>query len=187
MPTKLLPSEYLGAGYDGTTLAGQIRITASQLTNGGLTNAEIVEGAAVNPGNGGVALTAGLTYTILSLGTASTSAALKTAWLDLGWNSSGDSDMPVVGDTFTATGIAAVTALTTPSVKSGDVRRVALGICEGMYNNYRNYDLAGTSPDKMTITRSTFFDDANDALTRVYTLTFLTDVTGVEVQEESAD
>jgi hypothetical protein len=186
MPKKLLPSEYLGAGYDGTTVAGQIRITAIQLENGGLTNAEIVEGTAVNPGT--TALTTGLTYTILTLGAMSTPAELKTAWLSLGWNSSGDSDVPVVGDTFTATGVAAVTGFTSaPSVKSGDVRRVALGICEGMYNNYRDYDLAGTSPDKMTITRSTFFDDANDALTRVYTLTFLTDVTGVEVQEESAD
>jgi hypothetical protein len=186
MPTKLLPTEYLGAGYDGTTTPGQIRITAIQLENGGLTNAEIVEGAAVNPGT--TALTAGLTYTILTLGAANTPAALKSAWLDLGWDSSGDSDVPAVGDTFTATGNPAPTAFTSPpSVKSGDVRRVALGICEGMYNKYRDYDLAGTSPDKMTITRSTFFDDANDALTRVYTLTFLTDVTGVEVQEESAD
>ncbi len=185
MPTKLLPTEYLGSSYSGA--AGVISITANQLTNSGLTATETVEGTAVNPGNGGVALTAGLTYTILSLGTAGTAAELKTAWLSLGWNSSGDSDVPVVGDTFTATGVSAVTALTTPSVKSGDVRRVALGICEGLYNNYRDYDLAGTSPDKMTITRSTSFDDANDALQRTYTLTFLTDVTGVEVQEESAD
>ena len=66
MPKKLLPSEYLGAGYDGTTVAGQIRITAIQLENGGLTNAEIVEGTAVNPGT--TALTTGLTYTILTLG-----------------------------------------------------------------------------------------------------------------------
>ena len=188
MPKNLLPSEYLGAGYDGTTVAGQIRITASQLTNGGLTNAEIVEGTAVNPGNGGVSLTAGLTYTILSLGTAIGGAAvLKSSWQSLGWDSSGDSDNPVVGDTFTASGIGAVGALTTPSVKSGDVRRVALGLCEGLYNNYRTFDLAGTSPDKMTVTRSTSFDDVNDALSRTYTLTFLTDVTGVEVQEESAD
>jgi hypothetical protein len=186
MPTKLLPTEYLGNSYTGT--GGVITITASQLTNGGLTAAETVQGAAVNPGNGGVALTAGLTYTILTLGTATTAAELKAAWLSLGWNSSGDSDVPVVGDTFTASGVAAVTTLTgSASVQSGDVRRVALGICEGMYNKYRDYELAGTSPDKMTITRSTFFDDANDALTRVYTLTFLTDVTGVEVQEESAD
>lgn len=185
MPKNLLPSEYFGAGYDGTTAAGQIRITASQLTNGGLTSAEIVEGTAVNPGS--TQLTSGLTYTILSLGSASSSAVLKASWQSLGWDSSGDSDNPVVGDTFTATGVAAVTALTSASVKSGDVRRVALGLCEGLYNNYRAFDLAGTAPDKMTISRSTSFDDANDALSRTYTLTFLTDVTGVEVQEESAD
>lgn len=185
MPKNLLPTEYFGAGYDGTT--GQIRITASQLTNGGLTSAEIVEGAAVNPSS--VVLTSGLTYTILSLGTASSPALLKSSWQTLGWVSSGDSDNPVVGDTFTASGvgIAAVTALTGASVKSGDVRRVALGLCEGLYNNYRVFDLAGTAPDKMTISRSTSFDDANDALSRTYTLTFLTDVTGVEVQQESAD
>ena len=186
MPTNLLPTEYFGASYSGT--AGVISITASELSNsGGLTNAEIVQSAALNPGNGGVSLTAGLTYTILNTGTASSAAVLKSSWQSLGWDSSGDADAPVVGDTFTATGIAAVTALTTPSVKSGDVRRVALGICESLFNNYRTFDLAGTSPDKMTVTRSTSFDDANDALSRTYTLTFLTDVTGVEVQEESAD
>jgi hypothetical protein len=184
MPTKLLPTEYLGTSYTGT--GGVITITASQLTNSGLTATETVEGAAVNPGT--TALTAGLTYTILTLGAASTAPALKSAWLDLGWNSSGDSDVPVVGDTFTATGNPAPTAFTSPpSVKSGDVRRVALGICEGLFNKYRDYDLEGTSPDKMTITRSTSFDDVNDALQRTYTLTFLTDVTSVEVQEESAD
>jgi hypothetical protein len=183
MPKKLLPSEYLGLSYSGA--AGVISITASQLTNSGLTATETVEGAAVNPGT--TALTAGLTYTILALGTASSAAVLKSSWQSLGWDSSGDSDDPVVGDTFTATNVGAVSALTTPSVKSGDVRRVALGICEGLFNNYRSYDLAGTSPDKMTITRSTSFDDANDALQRTYTLTFLTDVTSVEVQEESAD
>jgi hypothetical protein len=183
MPTKLLPTEYLGAGYSGA--GGVISITASQLTNGGLTAAETVQGAAVNPSS--VVLTTGLTYTIISVGTASSSAVSKSSWQSLGWDSSGDSDEPAIGDTFTASGGPVVTALTGPSVQSGDIRRVALGICEGLFNNYRSYDLAGTSPDKMTITRSTSFDDANDALQRTYTLTFLTDVTSVEVQEESAD
>ena len=187
MPTKLLPTEYLGASYDGTSSSGVIKITASELTNGGLTSAEIVQGTSVNPGSGGVSLTSGLTYTITALGTASSAAVLKAAWVALGWNSSGDDDAPVVGDTFTATGVAAQSTLTYPSVVSCDIRRVAMGICESLFSNYRTYATAGTSPDKMTISRSTFFDDTSDALSRSYTITFLTDVTSVEVQEEAAD
>lgn len=175
MATNLLPSQYLGSDY--SVSSSKMLINPVNLTSGGLTVAEIAETSV--PLTTGGALTAGLTYTVT---TAQTGAAPTLAeWNTMGWNGTA---YPVVGDTFTALTTGVVAATGSVVVKSGDVRRILLGIAESAYQNYLSYTAASTAPAKMTIARTSSINDATGILTRFYTLTFVTDISSVEVAEE---
>lgn len=185
MAKKLLPSEYLGSFYAtaSTTGTGQtgsstkMVIDPIQLTGGGLTVGEIAE-ASVFLTTGG-ALTPGLTYTIIQA--QSGGAPTIPEWNAMGWNGTA---APAVGDTFTALTTGAVAAVGTVEVKSGDVRRILFGIIEAAYQKYLTYTTAGTAPAKMSIARTSSVNDATGVLTRFYTLTFVTDISSVEISEE---
>jgi hypothetical protein len=175
MAKKLLPSEYLGSDY--SVSSSKMLINPVSLTSGGLTVDEIAETSV--PLTTGGALTAGLTYTVT---TAQTGAAPTLAeWNTMGWNGTA---VPVLGDTFTALTTGVVAATGSVVVKSGDVRRILFGIVEAAYQKYLTYTTAGTAPAKMSIARTSSVNDATGVLTRFYTLTFVTDISAVEISEE---
>lgn len=177
MAKKLLPSDYFGSySTTGTTPNFSMVIDPAGLVSGGLTGLEVVESAALTITTSTTPLTIGLTYTVLSLG------SLNAAdWNIIGWNGT---SVPAVGDTFTALTTGQVTSGTNATVKSGDIRRILLGIVEAAYQKYLTYSTAGTAPAKMSISRTSSINDSTGILTRFYTLTFVTDVSSVEVAEE---
>lgn len=66
---------------------------------------------------------------------------------------------------------------------TGDVRKVLYAICEKLWTEWSGRDTADL-PAKMTISRSSTVNEATDAITRRYTLTFVTAVTTSEVVAE---
>jgi hypothetical protein len=173
MAKKLLPSDYLGSDY--SVSSSKMLINPLSLTGSGLTADEIIESATISLTNSGT-LTIGLTYTIIALGSATTAE-----WNTIGWNGTSS---PTVGDTFTALTTGTISTGTGATVKSGDVRRILMGIVEAAYQKYQTYTTAGTAPAKMFIGRSSSINDTTGILTRNYTLTFQTDISSVEVTEE---
>jgi hypothetical protein len=170
MATKLLPTEYLGANYSGDGSTGVVSFDIDDfVAAAGLAKAEIPETGSIDPEN----LVTGLTYTITTLG-------------DTDWTSLGCPGVPGVGSTFTASDQAP--AGTTGVAKSGDIRRLMLGILEQVFQKYTEYVTAGTAPLKMVIARDSVVSNqaaASTVVTRTYTVTFQTDLNTIEVVEEA--
>lgn len=169
MPTKILPSEYLGANYSGDTSTGVISFDIDDfVTSSNLSKPEIGQVSNIDP----VDLVVGLSYTITTLG-------------DTDWQSVGAPVGADVGTTFTAT--AQAPSGTTGEVSSGDIRRVMLGICEQMYQKYYEYSTAGTAPVKMTVGRTTGIENSIGSVTSLivtYNIGFTVDIQTQEVTEE---
>lgn len=170
MATKLLPTEYLGANYSGDGSTGVVSFDIDDfVAAAGLAKAELPETGSIDPAN----LVTGLTYTITTLG--------NTNWQNIGAPAGA-----AVGTTFTATGQSV--AGTTGVAKSGDIRRLMLGILEQVFQKYSEYTTAGTAPLKMLIQRSSIIENqtsASTVVTRTYTVTFQTDLNTIEVVEEA--
>lgn len=66
---------------------------------------------------------------------------------------------------------------------TGDIRKVLYAICEHLYQEW-NSTLAGDKPTKMTIGRTSTVNEANDEITKRYTLTFITTPSSTEVVPE---
>jgi hypothetical protein len=169
MPTKILPTEYLGANYSGDTSTGVVSFDIDDFVpSSNLSKPEIGQVANIDP----VGLVVGLSYTITTLG-------------DTNWQAIGAPTAAIVGSTFTATGQA--DSGTTGKVSSGDIRRVMLGICEQMYQNYYGYSLVGTAPIKMSVDRATSISNSTGPTTSLlltYNLSFTVDVQTQKVTEE---
>ena len=170
MATKVLPSEYLGASYDGDGSTGIVEFDINDfVASANIEDAEVAETASIDPEN----LVVGLTYTITTLG-------------DTDWQALVAPVGAAVGTTFTATGQAG--AGTTGVVKSGDFRRLLLAILEQAYQKYTTYVAAATAPLKMVVGRTNVVADQTAAaavVTRTYTVTFSVDLNTVEVAEEA--
>lgn len=169
MPTKILPSEYLGANYSGDTSTGVVSFDIDDfVSSSNLSKSEIGQVANIDP----VDLVVGLSYTITTLG-------------DTDWQSVGAPVGAAVGTTFTATSQAP--SGTTGEVSSGDIRRVMMGICEQMYQKYYEYQLVGTAPVKMSVDRATSISNSIGATTSLlvtYNMSFTVDIQTQEVTEE---
>ena len=66
---------------------------------------------------------------------------------------------------------------------TGDIRKVLFAICEHLYQEW-NTTLTGDRPTKMTIGRTSTVNEANDEITKRYTLTFITTSASTEVVNE---
>lgn len=98
-----------------------------------------------------------------------------STWID-SWSENG-TDITVPIASFAEMTAAEADATT------GDIRKVLYAICEHLYQEW-NTTLAGDRPSKMTIGRTSTVNEANDEITRRYTLTFVTTSTATEVVGE---
>jgi hypothetical protein len=169
MPTKILPTEYLGANYSGNTSTGVVSFDIDDFVlSSNLSKTEIGQSANIDP----VGLVIGLSYTITTLGNTDR-------------QSIGAPTGAAVGTTFTAS--AQASAGTTGIVSSGDIRRVMLGVCEQMYQKYFQYSSDGTAPIKMTVGRTTGINNSIGSVTSLivtYNIGFTVDIQTQEVTEE---
>lgn len=169
MPTKILPTEYLGANYSGDTSTGIVSFDVDDfVSSSNLSKTEIGQVANIDPDS----LVVGLSYTITTLG--------DTDWQSIGAPTGAD-----IGTTFTAS--AQAPSGTTGKVSSGDIRRVMLGVCEQMYQKYFQYSSDGTAPLKMTVGRTTGINNSIGSVTSLivtYNIGFTVDIQTQEVTEE---
>jgi hypothetical protein len=169
MPTKILPTEYLGSNYNGDTSTGVVSFDIDDfVSSSNLSKPEIGQAANIDP----VGLVVGLSYTITTLG-------------DTNWQSVGAPSGAVAGTSFTASAQSA--SGTTGKVSSGDIRRVLIGLCEQVYQKYFQYSAAGTAPAKMTVGRTTGIENSTGSVTSLvitYNIGFTVDIQTQEVAEE---
>lgn len=169
MPTKILPTEYLGSNYNGDTSTGVVSFDIDNfVSSSNLSKPEIGQAANIDP----VGLVVGLSYTITTLG-------------DTDWQSVGAPAGAVVGTSFTASAQSA--SGTTGKVSSGDIRRVLIGLCEQVYQKYFQYSADGTAPIKMTVGRTTGIQNSEGSVTSLvitYNIGFTVDIQTQEVAGE---
>jgi hypothetical protein len=169
MPTKILPTEYLGSNYNGDTSTGIVSFDIDDfVSSSNLSKPEIGQAANIDP----VGLVVGLSYTITTLG-------------DTNWQSVGAPAGAVVGTSFTASAQSA--SGTTGRASSGDIRRVLIGLCEQVYQKYFQYSASGTAPMKMTVGRTTGIENSNGPITSLvvtYNIGFTVDIQTQEITEE---
>ena len=69
------------------------------------------------------------------------------------------------------------------ATSAGDIRKVMFALCEKIYQSYIAAEALGNAPAKMDVTKSVSVNSITGVATQNYTLTFLTTVTGQEVQD----